>query len=162
MHYIFCSQIYRYVEVDLDEYYWDILPREKATDFINTLTNQLGQPNVSHSHSKVQKLRGSYQQLEAIRESILKYVGIGKKDKAAAIAEESEVTARSIELTNIPFITDDTDKLVEDLRGAIDQPGKVAVDDVVPRIKGNMQKAIVIFQSVAGNYENSLFQGRRS
>lgn len=83
---------------------------------------------------------------------MLRYVGIEKKDEAAAIAEDSEVTGRSIELTNIPYITNDTDKLVECLRDVIDQHGKVAVEDVIPRIKGNMQRAIVVFQSVAGNF----------
>ncbi|XP_072026207.1 uncharacterized protein [Amphiura filiformis] len=134
--------IYSLVEVDLEQYYWDIVPREKASAFINSLAEELDIKNVSRH-----KLRGSYHQLESINKDILKLAGIGVTQGASAELESTGILDRSVEVANIPFLTDDVAKLKARLKDAIEQAGKVKVEGVISPIKGNMARAIVVFES---------------
>ena len=149
---LFLRKMYTHIEVDLEDYFWDIMPREKADDLIKNLEAEFGNQNVIHSKHKITKLHGNHHQLEAIREIVPKLAGIGKSDKATATTITSQVLARSLEISSIPFITDSVDKLKQYLKDAIDQHGRVHVEDIISPIKGDMGRAVIVFQSTKGRY----------
>ena len=152
--FLLLCQIYTDIEVDLEDYFWDIMSRETADDFIKQLQTEFGNSNVIRSKHKITKLHGNHHQLEAIREIVPKLAGIGMSDKATATTITSQVLGRSLEVADIPFITESVEKLKHYLKDAVDQPGIVHVEDVISPIKGNMGRAIIVFQSTKGRYNN--------
>ncbi len=136
--------------MDVDRYYWDVIPRDKAVDFIKALTRELNAANVSCQKYSIQKLRGTYQQLKKIKESILQLVGIRISRGALAVEETGQILDRCVEVTDIPFLSDDLDKLKKALRHGIEQDRKVKVEDIISPVKGKMSRAIVTFASTEG------------
>ena len=133
----------------MDKYYWDILPREDARRLINILVKQLGEQNISYGDQKhaIDSVRGSLDDLEAIREIIPKAAGIGTYVHKTASTVTSACISRAVDVTDIPFVTADVGRLKGCLRRSV---GDARLDDVITNVGGTLQRAILIFKSATG------------
>ena len=125
------------------------MPREDARRLIKALVKQLGEQNISYGDQKhaIDSVRGSLDDLEAIREIIPKAAGIGAYVHTTASIVTSACISRGVDVTDIPCVTADVGRLKGYLRRSV---GDARLDDVIYPVGGNVQRAILIFKSATG------------
>ncbi|XP_072026047.1 uncharacterized protein [Amphiura filiformis] len=135
-------QPYKTVAAQFNTFYWNLVPRLTTTKLIDEISKMLGKHNLQVRGNLVTEVTCTMNQLDQVQSAIINAVALPATSHGNYSAIEC-----GIFIKNIPYLTDETQQLRDELKKHLEIEGVSQLQTLVCPIKGNAGEAIAIFKT---------------
>ncbi|XP_072048935.1 uncharacterized protein [Amphiura filiformis] len=136
-----CPQVFKMVEAEVDIFYWNLVPRLASSKLIDELSKMFGKSSLQTSGHILRKVTCTIGQLQEVHSAIVKAVGLLSSGSTYSVIESG------IFIKDIPYLTDETEQLREELKNHLGMEGTCQLQALLCPIKGGASEAIAIFKT---------------
>ena len=115
---------------------------------VDELSQQFGKQNLKMSGHILKTVVCTADQLEDVHEAIMNAVGL---THSPAVGDQAQITtATGIVIKDIPYLTNDPERLRDELQKHLEHGGERRVQRLVCPVGRNAEEAIAMFETIEG------------